>query len=136
MPVIAGKIGSSNCTVFDLEPANLGYTIEAIKRPGVDYHAYKYMGAEYPEQDLTIQQEFSTHALAVAAATTYNALVGTNQALERGGVAYGTYKFLKPAGGHYPRVSPPKYSPIMIGSSASLASGWIVQSVHRVQRQS
>jgi hypothetical protein len=136
MSVIGGQIGINQFTLLELEPVEYGNVIQVIKRPGTDYHAYKYMGREYPEQELVCQQEFVSHQQAIEAALTYNAYVGTNQQLIRGGQIYGTYKFLKPAGSNYPRISPPKYTPKMVGSIAGISAGWIVQSIHRVQRQS
>jgi hypothetical protein len=137
MSVVGGQIGSNQFTLLELEPVEYGNVIRSMKRSGTDYHAYKYLGREYPEQDLVCQQEFTTHLQAIQAALTYNAYIGTNQQIIRGGQTYGTYKFLKPAGSDYPRISPVKYTPKMVGSVvAALFSGWIVQSVHRVQRQS
>ena len=130
--VVAGQIGSNLFTVFELEPAYYGNMIYAFKRPGTDYHAYKFLGREYPEQELATQQQFSTHAQAFAVAQTYQGYLGTNQTIIRGATSYGTYKIIKLI--HGP--TPPHRSPIFVGDPGGLTSGWLVQATFRVQRQS
>lgn len=136
MAVVAGQIGANLFTVFELEPVSDANVLEMLKRSGVNYHAYKQMGIEFPIQELRCQQEFSSHAIAVLVQQTYNSYIGNNEILIRGATTYGTYKFLKPPDSDYPRVSPPRYSPLLIGSPSGLSAGWIVESVHLVQRQS
>lgn len=128
--VVAGQIGSNLFTVFELEPTYQANVIEVIKRPGTDYHAYKVMGIEYPDHDLSTQQQFTTHALALAALATYQTYVGTNQTFIRGATTYGTYKILKLL-----RVSPPRFTPRMIGDPGGNTSGFIVEATFKVQRQ-
>ena len=134
MAVVAGKIGSNEFMRFELEPAQYSSVIETLKRPGTDYHAYKLQGFEYPEQELHTQQVFSSHTNAVAAASTYNNYVGTNQALVRGTVAYGTYKFLKPPGSGYPRITPPRALMRIVGDPGGNTNGYTVEAVFLVQR--
>ena len=129
--LVAGQIGANLFTVFELEPAYRANNIEILKRPGTDYHAYKLLGLEYPDQELPVQQQFSTHDLARDAAVTYQAYVGTNQTLTRGGISYGTYKIIKLVRGP----SPPRFTPLMIGDPGGNTSGWIVEAIFKVQRQ-
>ena len=129
--VIAGQIASDKFHMFELEPVSAAPALMPIKRPGVDYHAYKLDGYEYPEQSVNIAAVYASHALAVAAAATYNNSVGTNYAFTRGGEAYGTFKILK-----VERISPPKRLVTIIGDPNSNSSGFVVEAVLRVQRQS
>ena len=130
MAVVAGQIGSALFTVFETNPQGAGTELETLRRPGVDYVAYKEHGRIYREQELHTQFELTSHAAAVTQADAYAALEKTNQTIYRDATLYGTFKILSV------ECAPPRRTPIIVGGASGLSSGFVLRARWRIQRQS